>query len=616
MTFDVFLRRCVLLHFFPNRLMQAKKITSLVAAFLLLGTMFAALTLTDPSHVSAYRTQCSDGLDNDNDGRTDYPEDNDCENLDDDFEGYSNTGLFVSVTDGKEEVAPGGSLVYRITLKQQRDTHRDVNIDLHFPVQVDLVSATDGGRIMTGGRIHWDNVTVFKDSVRVLTVNANVRTDAPQDQLIIARVIADGEQATDTTRVEGERELQGKFSLFLTDNQTYSLPGNTLYYTLKVKNGTDSARTTDVKAILGTEANYITSSAGSEFQTSNNILWRNITFGPREERTFTFAAHVSERLPENYSLRTRAIAGQASTVDETLITKGIPSKSLSVSLSDGRTNAARGDLLTYKVNIQNRSSVLATDESITATLPINSEFVSATEGGVWDGNVIHWQHIQVAPNGIRNLSYTVRVRSDAVTGTELMANVQVNGGTSVDYTVVGGASSFGNTYNPGEITRGRNDLLFTKVASTDEAVPGGTVRYTLTVRNILSEPMTDAVVSDRFDTSLLSLGDMGDAQILGGGRLQWNVPALQPGDAWQTSYTLQVSPRAPRGQMLTNIATITGSNIGSLSLTQRVRTVRTGVFTGMPQTGAAMDIFFTLMTGAGTLSIAGTQALRRKYLGA
>lgn len=594
--------------------MQAKKIIAVTSAFLLLGTTFGTLTLTQPDQASAYRTQCSDGLDNDGDGRIDYPEDNDCENLEDDFEGYSTKGLFIAVTDGKEAVAPGGSLVYRITLKQQRDTHRDVNIDLHFPVQVDLVSASDGGRIERDGRVHWDNVTVFKDSTRVLTVNANVRTDAPQDQLIIAKAISQGEQATDTTRVDGKHELQGKFSLFLTDNQTNALPGSTLYYTLRVKNGTDAERTTDVRVTLARETTFVDASIGSEAQLNNNILWRDITFGPKEERTFTFAAHVQDRLPENYMIRMRAIAGNANTVDETLITKGIPSDSLTVSMSDGHSTAKRGDLLTYKIDVKNRSDVLANHQLITASLPINSEFISATDGGVYDGNVVHWQNMQIAPNGVRSLSYTIRVRSDAVTGTDLMATVQVRGGTSVDYTTVG-AVGFGDTVNPSQSTRGRDDLLFTKVASTDEVVPGGTVRYTLTVRNILSEPLMDAVINDRFDASMLSIADAGDAQGLGGGRLQWNVPILQPGDSWQTSYLLNVSPNAKRGAILTNIATITGSNIGSLSLTQRVRTVRTGVFTSMPQTGAAMDVLFTMMTSAGALGVAGTQAMRRKYLG-
>ena len=58
------------------------------------------------STVSHDRSQCSDGIDNDGNGKFDYPEDAGCLSLDDNYEGITQEGVFVSITDGKKEVHP------------------------------------------------------------------------------------------------------------------------------------------------------------------------------------------------------------------------------------------------------------------------------------------------------------------------------------------------------------------------------------------------------------------------------------------------------------------------------------------------------------------------------
>jgi uncharacterized repeat protein (TIGR01451 family) len=147
-------------------------------------------------------------------------------------------------------------------------------------------------------------------------------------------------------------------------------------------------------------------------------------------------------------------------------------------------------------------------------------------------------------------------------------------------------------------------VLFTKTADRAEAVPGRSIRYTLFIRNTLDHAIADAMIVDRYDSRYLSLTRFEQGQQLVGntkGEMRWQVPVLQPGESWETTYVLAVSKNAPTGLELDNVATLRGSDLGNISLTEKVRTTRAGVLTGMPSTGAETDVMLglalTLMAG-------------------
>ncbi len=596
--------------------LQAKKALAAVTMLLLLAGMFSALLSINPGEGYAYRTQCSDGLDNDADGKVDFPEDDDCEDLDDDFEGYNRSGLFVTVTDGKEAVAPGDTVTYVITLKQQRDTHRNITVDLHLPAQTDRIAASDGGSVSPDGRVRWTNVTVYKDVTRTLTVNAGVKANAPQDQLMIARVQSEGEQATDTTRVETEREIQGRFHLVLTDGENSVQPGTTLHYNLRVRNGTNQTRTTDVLAVIPQFTTFVSASPGGELSRHDNVYWRNVTFAPGEEKNYSFAVRVEHRAVDDFIARSRATAGGSNAFDDTSVRRGLPHAVLATQIYSGRNTVERGELLTYTIEVYNQSPTLGTEENVNASLPVYSEFVDVTEGGQWDGKNVRWHHLQIAPNGSRTLKYTIRVRSDAPIGHALLATVQTDGGYDTDHTEVVDFSperrGLGGV-DPSASTRTNENLLFRKVAGADEAIPGGQIRYTIYVKNVLPHPIATAWVTDRFETQHLRFrsADVASAHA-GNGELAWNVPVLAPGETWQTSYVLDISPDAPQGSLLANIATLGGPDVEMVPLTERVRAVQTGVLIRLPQTGAAWDVLFVLTSSLTTAGGLGLGMLRRR----
>lgn len=579
--------------------------SSTLVLALVLGSVFTGLFSATTELSFASHSQCSDGKDNDDDKNIDYPQDDDCQSLDDDYEGLGLNGNFITVRDGKNSIQPGGSLVYVITLKQQRETSRLMNVDLHVPNQTSIVSASDGGSVVHDGVIHWSNVSVYKNVTRTLTVHVNVSHDAKTGEYLVARVLVDGTEDTDTTLVENYvAPASDQYRVSITDGKEFSAPGEKLTYTIRVRNVSSQNLTSDVRVAMPFSSNFLSGSPGA-VRDSYNVTWKKETFSPGEEKVFTFTTLIDHDTPERYSVRSRAYVGTVSDLDETIITNGLPYDSISASITDNRNTAEVGQILTYVVTVKNDATQAAPHVNVDAGVPVYGEFVSATEGGIYDGTNIRWLLTEVAPHDVRKLSFSIRVRSDAPINSILMASAVADGQTGhrvQDQTKVVLEST--------EVSIAQKSVLFRKTADRSEAVPGGVINYTLSITNTLDSVISDATILDRFDARYLSLQSYQNGQYLIGnsdGRMEWKVPVLKPGESWKTTYVLTVAKDAPTGLPLDNVASLRGADVSGISLSERVSTNTSGVFNGFPETGAGMDGLLAIVLAGMALATAGMQ---------
>ena len=579
------------------------KIATVSALVLIVSVALITGFSSTTQKTNAALPQCADGIDNDGNGLIDYPQDQQCLNLDQDYEGPNTTGNFISITDDHDQAKPGDALVYVITLKQQRDPVRNMDVTVRLPHQSNVVSASDGG-VVNPEIVVWRNVSVNRNVTRTLTVNANVRPDARPGQYIITRAQVSGAQATDSTLVTEDIQPQAdQYVISVTDNREYVLPFENLTYTIRVRNAGGNTQTSDVRFNFPYEVNYLASSDNGQ-RSSYTVNWKNVTLDPGEERIFSTTGRVDERAKDRVVLRGTATVGTAVDRDMTIVRYGLPYNAMTATITDNRNTAEIGQLLTYVVKVSNKSTVVGTNLSVDTSLPLYGEFVSANDGGWFDGTNVRWLILQIAPNDTRSLQFTVRVRGDAPLGTMLTAAVSTSDGASDRDTT----NVVANSTEIGVISR---DVLFRKTADQSEVVPGGTVRYTLTVMNTLSHVISDAEIVDHFDAQYLTLESYQNPDSLisqQDGQIRWKVPVLQPGETWRTSYALSVASGAPNGLELNNVATLRGSDIvNGTSLTETVRTARTGVFTGIPETGVDFGALFGLLLSAPALAAVGIQ---------
>ncbi len=565
----------------------------------LLSGAFTVVFSLGASTTYAIHSQCSDGLDNDHNGKTDYPQDEGCSSLDDDYEGINTSGNFVTVTDERDTVNIGGSLVYLVTLKQQRETSRVVNVTFNLPHQANITSASDGGAV-TLDTVKWTNVSVYQNVTRTLIVHVNVSPDAVAGQYLVARALVEGSEAMDTTLVQNDVPSQGAdFQIGVSDAREYIWPGEQSTYTVHVKNNSLAVKQSDVHLAFPFDSYFISASNGG-IRDSYNVTWKNVRLEPNEEKTFTATIQIDFTTKDKVLLRAKAYIGSAVALDQTVARIGLPYHSITTSISDNRGTAEVGQILNYAVKVTNNSDLVATNVPVDANFPIYAEFVGATEGGTWDGTNVRWLVLQIAPHDTRTLTYSFRVRRDAPINSSLTASATADGSTSRDTTRV--------VLQSDETGLVEKTVFFRKTSDRDEAVPGGKIRYMLTIRNTLDHVLSDATIVDRFDQQYLSLDTYENPRNLisrDAGQMVWSVPVLQPNESWQTSYVLSVDPNAPSGMELSNVASVRGSDLDNISLTEKVRTNKAGVIADFPTTGAGMDLFLAL-AAAGIAIITGS----------
>ncbi len=551
-----------------------------------------ALPVLAPLGAQATYTQCSDAIDNDGDGRIDYPQDPDCTSLDDQTEGVvgdGGTGVFVSVTDGRDEVSPGDSVTYVLTLRQARDDSREIDVDFQLPAQARISGAGQGGRITSTG-VHWDNVTVYKNAVRTLTVEAYLLPGAEQGQLIVARATAEGTSATDTSLVKTSGSSAypaARVTVSISDGRTNAEPGDVLDYTVTVRNPTSRTLTEDLTVNVGGNLDVDAVYNGGT-QSGRDAIWRSLVLPPETSVTLRFRGVVEPHVRRMAFVDASARYGTVTAVDRTVIgSDQFPNGQMDVSVSDGVSRADRGQTLTYVVRIFNRADTVESHAFVTASLPLYTQFVGASDGASWDGNNVRWQNLVVPARTSLEMRYTVRVRTDAPRNAVLTAGAQVKGGASAtDKTGLDqGTFVYGNSLLA-VASPASSKIVFRKSADRAEVLPGDRLTYTLFVRNNFDSTLTNVTVTDRFDPAQLTLLSVSDNAQVSAGSVRWIIPSLRPGESWEATYSVVVSPNVARGTRLSSSTTIAADQLQARTVGNTVYTLRTTVMGSTPRTGA------------------------------
>ncbi|PIR54127.1 hypothetical protein COU75_02500 [Candidatus Peregrinibacteria bacterium CG10_big_fil_rev_8_21_14_0_10_42_8] len=560
-----------------------------------------------PTHTaSAVFTECADGIDNDHDGLTDYPQDPQCLSLHDDSEGPTGRGLFVSLSDGLTTVAPNGHMTYTVSLRTEREEGMVVDVYFQMPHQTNLLSISDGGS-RSEEIIVWKNVSVYPGKLRPLYVNVNVTPHAEENLLLVAEAVAEGEKSTDTTRVELDeasrtRELL-QMKVSVTDGMKYAQPGEVLNYVVAVRNPTNDERTVDVRLQIptDTEVEYVSGDYTSNRQA---IVWSNQVIGPQGVREYKVSVRIDSNAQEFYMIRTHASVGAAKATDTTSVHTGVLPTSILVSTTDGLDQIVPGALVTYDIAVDNISNQLATEVDVNNALPQHLEFVDASEGGYWTGKNVRWEGLTVAPNGNRTLRVTGRVRSDAPLGERLRNTVSVKDFEAVDYTHVG------NTIAGAGLAQ-QKSVLISKHADRNEVQPGDTVMYTVSLQNTTGRTLYNVLIEDRMDSDHVRILNASSGTT-DGNSVSWVIPELGAGEDWSTVYNAQIDYRAPHGVVIPNVVTVSGDGMETISLTERISTSHINVISNLPPTGAAFDALFLALTGL--LGAGQTLAQRRRLV--
>ena len=575
----------------------------LLAAFCVLGIVAAIVPLgTFQRAYAQHLPECDDRVDNDRDGHTDYPEDRNCQSVfddseEDEFNAPVNQDLFLRLSDGLQEVEPGGHITYTIGLNTEHGHPRIVDVHFLMPPETNLISASNGGS-RQGDFLVWPNVSVHPEQERQLFVEVSLHPRAEEGYLVFAEVLADGQRDSDTTRVvrpEVEHFPDEYLEIHVDDGKVYAEPTEELTYRIVVENPTTYSQEYTLHTTLHPEL-YFVSASGDPHKDGRKLRWPRESIAPDEVHEYFLVADIDREVQDNTVIQLR-VAGDGAIygTDSTSIHTGIIDEVFEIRVTDGIDRAAPGDIVVYEIFVNNDTSKLATEMDVNAALPTYTEFVSASEGGYWTGKNVRWEGITISPFGQRVLQVSARVRSDAPLGADLRFSAETRGHAAVDIAYVDAVSDIagirGVSGGAPIALQPRSPMLLRKVADRSEVRPGDTVNYTVFVRNNTDRAFQNVFVEDRMDTQYMQVlgSDFGALQ---GDRMTWTIPSLAPGEEWTVRYTVRIADSVPHGVSLSNVVSVSGEGIETLSLTERVLTRQMNVIRKLPPTGAPLGNIF------------------------
>lgn len=143
----------------------------------------------------------------------------------------------------------------------------------------------------------------------------------------------------------------------------------------------------------------------------------------------------------------------------------------------------------------------------------------------------------------------------------------------------------------------RGGVTIDKRVDRLEVLPGGTVAYTITIRNNGTANVRDVELEDRYDTRMRVISLTQDGRV-GGGRVIWNLGTIAAGGTKTVRFRMQLDGSLRMGDYLTNNATARGS-FGTVNDSASVRVV-----SQLPATGFDLDSLFGGSTPSAALPIA------------
>lgn len=242
-----------------------------------------------------------------------------------------------------------------------------------------------------------------------------------------------------------------------------------------------------------------------------------------------------------------------------------------------------GQLLTYTLTVTNENSSKgpAGNVVISDNLPANTTYVSAgfvgSASGTVDnlGSVVTWTLTNPNPlliNDSASVFVVVRVNSPLDNGTIITNSTYTATADNGTVTILGLPTVTTTVRSTPTLEISKSDLF-------DPVIAGGLLTYTIRYTNSGNANATNVIITDTFPASTTFNSESSSPIVTpGSGPIdqyrQWSLPSLAgEGGTGEIILTLDVQkPQAP-GTILTNVVSITSSEVSSLSLATETTTI-------------------------------------------
>jgi len=407
-------------------------------------------------------------------------------------------------------VAPGGSITYAITITNNGPNSATTTKWVHtYPANTTSFTSvtkpngnwtcTNSVSGSTGTETCTDSAALTSGSNASFTLVLTVASTTPGNTAIAGSITVSSATpdpvSTNNTATNSVSVTPAVLSISETPTPTTVSPGGTISYAVVVSNSaaaTAAAPSWTQSIPINTTFSSLTVASGwtctkpAVGATGTVTCTDGSALANPASATFTLVVTVNSVTAGN-----TVISGSA-TVSSTSSSNATGTSSVTVIAADlaitetptPTTNASPGGTISYSIVVTNNGPSSAAAPSWTQSVPTNTTFSSLTAGSGWTctkpsvgatGTVTCTDGSALANAGSATFTLVVTVSGTATGGTVISGSANVSS-TTYD-------SNSGNNTATSSVTVAVADLAITETPSSPNAVPGGTISYTVVVTN-------------------------------------------------------------------------------------------------------------------------------------
>lgn len=329
--------------------------------------------------------------------------------------------------------------------------------------------------------------------------------------------------------------------------------GEPILYTLAVTNhGGRDASGVSLVDTLGEHVEFVSASDGG-VHSAGEVTWPAFDLPAGAIREFTVTVSVVSPLPVDAALTTNTASvaddgthgpdsDPSDNSDQVTVALGAE-VDLSVAKVAEQATVSPGDTVDYRVTVRNVGDRNAQDATVSDTLPIHLEFVSASAGATWDleDRTVTWTGLDVAGGDTVELEVVARVIDAVPAGADEVTN-------SVRVAHPDDVNPSNDDAEVSVPVEAAPDLTITKSNSSSTMLAGQTVTYELEVRNVGDRGASGVTVVDTLpaEVTFVSASD-GGVHDPDDGTVTWDLGVMEPNAGRDLSVTVTALDPLPPG---------------------------------------------------------------------
>ena len=207
---------------------------------------------------------------------------------------------------------------------------------------------------------------------------------------------------------------------------------------------------------------------------------------------------------------------------------------ITIDLRDSRDPVEKGDNYDYIITVSNLNNIALNNVSVDQSLDSDTDFISADRSGTESNRVVRWRNLSIPANGSITLRATVRVRNSADDGEILNSTAFSANKSDTETTRVEDDDDDDDDDD--------EDITLTITDRPDPVYPGETLEYNIRICNEENSGSRSIDVTAFLDpdTEFLDASDNGDEE--GNDRVEWNNVLIGSDDCEELELEVGVEP--------------------------------------------------------------------------